>query len=48
MSFSFFKPRKPGHGGAFEKKVVAAQKATNSKKFPSKDNSFNSKDKKAV
>jgi len=45
---SLFKIRKPGNGSVFEARVKAASKSSVAKKFPSKDNSFNSKDKKAI
>ena len=45
---SLFKVRKPGNGGAFEKKVANAIKTVIAKKFPAKDSSANSGGKKAV
>jgi hypothetical protein len=38
-----FKVRKPGHGEQFEKRVKNASASRKAEKFPSHDNSFNSK-----
>lgn len=43
-----FKVRKPGHGDRVQKAFEAASKRSKGVKFPSKDNSQNSGDKKAV
>jgi hypothetical protein len=45
---SLFKVRKPGNGGAFEKKVKSAIASAKAKVFPSHDNSQNSSGKGGV
>ena len=46
MGFNFFKPRKPGHGNAWQKKAEAATRAKIS--ISSKDSSQNSGGKKSI
>ena len=43
-----FKVRKPGNGGSVEKAFASASKKSQSRSFPSKDNSANSSGKKGV
>ena len=45
---SMFKVRKPGNGGAFEKRVKSAVSTARAKVFPSKDNTQNSGGRKRV
>ena len=45
---SLFKVRKPGNGGAFEKRVKSAIASAKAKVFPSSDNTANSYGKKGV
>ena len=48
MSFSFFRPKNPGHGEKFENRVKSAVSKARAIKFPSTDRSENSGGKKGV
>lgn len=48
MGKKLFGLERTSEGTAFEQRVANARRASKAQTFPSKDNSFNSKDKKGV